>query len=208
MPFQAMGIMKRYSSLHQVYDTILFLIESIPILFKFRVGLPDGKDEDIQDTDHPNNYIFGSSWMWERPAQSVQLICGITLTFIKAYDLACSDEIPRVLAMKDDPLRFAWGVLCLLCQTAIFPTIFDAVLVCLEPSDKAVGMSYSILSFSAELHLFGPIMAISASLDDDDLDNYEEPDSPLQKGGFDVADETKKHLPFESTDMRSPTYRC
>lgn len=151
---------------------------------------------------------FGSSWMWERPAQSVQLICGITLTFIKAYDLACSDEIPRVLAMKDDPLRFAWGVLCLLCQTAIFPTIFDAVLVCLEPSDKAVGMSYSILSFSAELHLFGPIMAISASLDDDDLDNYEEPDSPLQKGGFDVADETKKHLPFESTDMRSPTYRC
>jgi hypothetical protein len=32
-----------------------------------------------------------------------QLICGITLTFIKAYDLACSDEIPRVLAMKDDP---------------------------------------------------------------------------------------------------------
>jgi hypothetical protein len=46
------------------------------------------------------------------------------------------------------------------------------------------------------------IMAISASLDDDDLDNYEEPDSPLQKGGFDVADETKKHLPFESTDMR------
>jgi hypothetical protein len=38
---------------------MIFEFFRIPILFKFRVGLPDGKDEDIQDTDHPNNYIVG-----------------------------------------------------------------------------------------------------------------------------------------------------
>ncbi|KAI7956831.1 hypothetical protein MJO28_003926 [Puccinia striiformis f. sp. tritici] len=83
-----------------------------------------------------------------------------------AYDLVKSGAVKKVLATRDDPHGFSWSLLCCLCQTAILPTVFDLIAVSL-PAPKGVnGTAYALSSISAELHLFGPIVAISAALDD------------------------------------------
>ncbi|KAI7963975.1 hypothetical protein MJO29_004402 [Puccinia striiformis f. sp. tritici] len=61
---------------------------------------------------------------------------------------------------------FSWSFLCCLCQTAILPTVFDLIAVSLPTPNGVSGTAYSLSSISAELHLFGPIVAISAALDD------------------------------------------
>ncbi|KAA1084359.1 hypothetical protein PGT21_025551 [Puccinia graminis f. sp. tritici] len=144
---------------------------------------------------------FADTWLFERSGQSVQLACGVVLTFIKAYDLSRSDDISKVLAMKNDPFRCAWGVLCLLCQTAIFPTVFDTISVCQNQKHGISGASYSILSVSAELHLFGPIMAISAALDDDDTIVCGTP-CPVGRSDRDDGDAGKRHITFQSLEKR------
>ncbi|KAI9616883.1 hypothetical protein H4Q26_010519 [Puccinia striiformis f. sp. tritici PST-130] len=96
----------------------------------------------------------------------LKLIEGAVLTFLKAYDLVKSGAVKKVLATRDDPHGFSWSLLCCLCQTAILPTVFDLIAVSL-PAPKGVnGTAYALSSISAELHLFGPIVAISAALDD------------------------------------------
>ncbi|POW05256.1 hypothetical protein PSTT_09809, partial [Puccinia striiformis] len=117
------------------------------------------------------------------------LIEGAVLTFLKAYDLVKSGAVKRVLATRDDLHGFSWNSLCCLCQTAIFPTVFDLIAVSLPTPNGVSGTAYSLSSatvfsstlrrtvvddsftfanrsISAELHLFGPIVAISAALDD------------------------------------------
>lgn len=95
----------------------------------------------------------------------VQFSSGAFLTVIKLTDLARSNAFSVALSLQNHPLRAASSLLCLACQTAIFPTAFDIVSMCMIRSHH-VGVAYTILSLSAQLHLFGPIIAISASLDD------------------------------------------
>ncbi|KNZ61409.1 hypothetical protein VP01_1403g2 [Puccinia sorghi] len=154
--------------------------------------------------------MIGHSWMWERPFRPLTIVpdthplkklgCGAVVTLIKAYDLLQSDAISKVLMIKGDPFRSAWGVLCLLCQTAIFPTIFDAILVCLKPQDGRVGTVCSVFSLSAEFHLFGPIMAISAALDDDPAECSTP--CPVRKGNLNVGDAGRKHISFQSVEKK------
>lgn len=142
---------------------------------------------------------FGGTWLFERSGYAIQLVCGVLLTFIKAYDLYHSDAISKVLALKDDPFRCAWGTLCILCQTAIFPTIFDTISVCQYQADGMSGASYSILSVSAELHLFGPIMAISAALDDEEIVVCGTP-CPVGRNDLDARDVAKPSVIFQSLE--------
>ncbi|KAI7956825.1 hypothetical protein MJO28_003920 [Puccinia striiformis f. sp. tritici] len=101
------------------------------------------------------------------------LIEGAVLTFLKAYDLVKSGAVKRVLATRDDLHGFSWNSLCCLCQTAIFPTVFDLIAVSLPAPNGVSGTAYALSSISAELHLFGPIVAISAALDDMTLSSGE-----------------------------------
>ncbi|KNZ58171.1 hypothetical protein VP01_1982g1 [Puccinia sorghi] len=129
-----------------------------------------------------------------------KLVCGAVVTLIKAYDLFQSDAISKVLVMKGDPFRCAWGVLCLLCQTAIFPTVVDVILVCLLSQDGKVGAICSICSLSAEFHLFGPIMAISAALDEDPAECSTP--CPVVKGSLNVGDARRKQITFEAVEQK------
>ncbi|KAH9460407.1 hypothetical protein MJO29_004409 [Puccinia striiformis f. sp. tritici] len=114
----------------------------------------------------PDSSLSVEKWPTYRTGQYVQLIEGAVLTFLKAYDLVKSGAVKKVLATRDDPHGFSWSLLCCLCQTAILPTVFDLIAVSL-PAPKGVnGTAYALSSISAELHLFGPIVAISAALDD------------------------------------------
>ncbi|KAH9460414.1 hypothetical protein MJO28_003914 [Puccinia striiformis f. sp. tritici] len=105
-------------------------------------------------------------WPTYRAGQYVQLIEGAVLTFLKAYDLVKSGAVEKLLGSRDDSLAFCWNSLCCLCQTAIFPTVFDLIAVSLPAPNGVSGTAYALSSISAELHLFGPIVAISAALGD------------------------------------------
>ncbi|KAI7956832.1 hypothetical protein MJO28_003927 [Puccinia striiformis f. sp. tritici] len=93
----------------------------------------------------PGASSHAEQWPTYRAGQYVQLIEGAVLTFLKAYDLVKSGAVKRVLATRDDlhfPYRFRPD--CLVDDSFTFAN----------------------RSISAELHLFGPIVAISAALDD------------------------------------------
>ncbi|POW04309.1 hypothetical protein PSTT_10511 [Puccinia striiformis] len=122
--------------------------------------------------------------------RAIDLIEGAVLTFLKAYDLVKSGAVEKLLGSRDDSLAFCWNSLCCLCQTAIFPTVFDLIAVSLPAPNGVSGTAYALSSaililkayqrlavvdaslpfanrsISAELHLFGPIVAISAALGD------------------------------------------
>jgi len=149
--------------------------------------------------------MFQHSWLWQRPAPAAQLGCGAVVTLIKAYDLWQSNAISKVVVLKGDPFRCAWEVLCLLCQTAIFPTVVDAILVCVIPQDGRVGLAYSIFSLSAEFHLFGPIMAISAELDDDPAECSTP--CPVVTGSLNVGDAGGKKK-FQSVQTKKKEDVC
>ncbi|KAI9627677.1 hypothetical protein H4Q26_017244 [Puccinia striiformis f. sp. tritici PST-130] len=74
----------------------------------------------------------------------VQLICGALLTLLKACDLARSKAVRQMLVSNQDLLRYVSSILCLLCQTAIFPTIFDLVSLYLRNA-KGAGIGYTMM---------------------------------------------------------------
>ncbi|POW15731.1 hypothetical protein PSTT_01957 [Puccinia striiformis] len=147
----------------------------------------------------PSFVEFGENWLFHRRGQVIQLVCGTILTLIKAYDLSRSDEITKVLATKNDPLGCAWGVLCLLCQTAVFPTVFDAISLWQNGGGMVTGAAYTTLSISAQFHLLGPLLAISAALDEDEVIDLGTP-CTVEVGDVGVRDTCGKHITFEQTD--------
>ncbi|KNE96496.1 hypothetical protein PSTG_10203 [Puccinia striiformis f. sp. tritici PST-78] len=147
----------------------------------------------------PSFVEFGENWLFHRRGQVIQLVCGTILTLIKAYDLSRSDEITKVLATKNDPLGCAWGVLCLLCQTAIFPTVFDAISLWQNGGGMVTGAAYTTLSISAQFHLLGPLLAISAALDEDEVIDLGTP-CTVEVGDLGVRDTCGKHITFEQAD--------
>ncbi|PLW22290.1 hypothetical protein PCANC_12764 [Puccinia coronata f. sp. avenae] len=98
----------------------------------------------------------------------VQLICGGLLTLLKAGDLVSSKPVREQLASDQHWTRHASAILCLMVQTAVFTTGFDLVTYSLRNA-KGAGFGYSMMSLTAEIHLLGPIMAISATLQEDFL---------------------------------------
>ncbi|POW05560.1 hypothetical protein PSTT_09590 [Puccinia striiformis] len=153
----------------------------------------------------------GSSGIWGRV---VQLICGALLTLLKACDLARSKAVRQMLVSNQDlsvsllrigdlsyRLRYVSSILCLLCQTAIFPTIFDLVSLYLRNA-KGAGIGYTMMSLSAELHLFGPIMAISATLQEDFLADQASTCSIGNTECKAVVPPTTKKLTFQTQEKR------
>ncbi|KAI7960174.1 hypothetical protein MJO29_005242 [Puccinia striiformis f. sp. tritici] len=157
----------------------------------------------------PSFVEFGENWLFHRRSMPLiiireirpnkKLVCGTILTLIKAYDLSRSDEITKVLATKNDPLGCAWGVLCLLCQTAIFPTVFDAISLWQNGGGMVTGAAYTTLSISAQFHLLGPLLAISAALDEDEVIDLGTP-CTVEVGDLGVRDTCGKHITFEQAD--------
>ncbi|KAI9616741.1 hypothetical protein KEM48_005159 [Puccinia striiformis f. sp. tritici PST-130] len=131
----------------------------------------------------------------------VQLICGALLTLLKACDLARSKAVRQMLVSNQDLLRYVSSILCLLCQTAIFPTIFDLVSLYLRNA-KGAGIGYTMMSLSAELHLFGPIMAISATLQEDFLADQASTCSIGNTECKAVVPPTTKKLTFQTQEKR------
>ncbi|POW20204.1 hypothetical protein PSHT_03862 [Puccinia striiformis] len=96
-------------------------------------------------------------------------------------------------------LGCAWGVLCLLCQTAIFPTVFDAISLWQNGGGMVTGAAYTTLSISAQFHLLGPLLAISAALDEDEVIDLGTP-CTVEVGDLGVRDTCGKHITFEQAD--------
>ncbi|KAI7956817.1 hypothetical protein MJO28_003912 [Puccinia striiformis f. sp. tritici] len=140
----------------------------------------------------------GSSGIWGRV---VQLICGALLTLLKACDLARSKAVRQMLMSNQNMLRYVSSILCLLCQTAIFPTIFDLVSLYLRNA-KGAGIGYTMISLSAELHLFGPIMAISATLQEDFLADQASTCSIGKDECKAVVPPTTRKLTFQTQEKR------
>ncbi|OAV95312.1 hypothetical protein PTTG_26712 [Puccinia triticina 1-1 BBBD Race 1] len=118
-----------------------------------------------------------------------------------AYDLAKSKAVRNMLAGNNDPLRFASSILCLACQTAIFTTIFDGISLCLR-NTKGAGIGYTMMSLSAELHLFGPIMSISATLQEDCLVDQASTCSMAKTECKAAAPASTKKLTFQTQEKR------
>ncbi|EFP77499.2 uncharacterized protein PGTG_03455 [Puccinia graminis f. sp. tritici CRL 75-36-700-3] len=140
----------------------------------------------------------GSSGLWGRV---VQLICGSFLTLLRAYDLAQSKAVRQMLATNNDSLRYISSVLCLVCQTAIFTTLFEVISLCLR-NTKGAGIGYTMMSLSAEVHLFGPIMAISATLQEDFLAEQASTCSVGKSECKAAAPPTTKRLTFQTQEKR------
>ncbi|KAI7956710.1 hypothetical protein MJO28_003805 [Puccinia striiformis f. sp. tritici] len=136
-----------------------------------------------------------------------KLIEGAVLSLMKAYDLVKSGEAQKVLADTDDPsvfipcvkiakLGLCWSVLCCLCQTAILPTVFDLIALSLPTSLGVNGAAHSMRSISAQLHLFGPSVAISAALDDMTFPSVELCCSPKNSVSEEMYETSKNILTF------------
>ncbi|POW11139.1 hypothetical protein PSHT_08481 [Puccinia striiformis] len=130
--------------------------------------------------------------------QHLILIEGAVLTFLKAYDLVKSGAVKRVLATRDDLprhiARIVWGtdealfdgtdtaflgIPCVACAKQPFslplpaPNGVSGTAYALSLAVVDAPLPFANRSISAELHLFGPIVAISAALDDMTLSSGE-----------------------------------
>ncbi|KAI9616876.1 hypothetical protein KEM48_010164 [Puccinia striiformis f. sp. tritici PST-130] len=93
----------------------------------------------------------------------LKLIEGAVLTFLKAYDLVKSGAVEKLLGSRDDSLPAPNGV------SGTAYALSSAILILKAYQRLAVvdaSLPFANRSISAELHLFGPIVAISAALGD------------------------------------------
>lgn len=95
-----------------------------------------------------------------------QVLCGAVLTLLKAYDLVRSKTNHQFMKSEEDWFRRTGNMFYTLAQTAVFTTGFDVISFCLR-NTKGAGFSYSMMSLMAQIHLLGPIMAISTQLQED-----------------------------------------
>ncbi|POV94930.1 hypothetical protein PSTT_16556 [Puccinia striiformis] len=109
-----------------------------------------------------------------------KLIEGAVLSLMKAYDLVKSGEAQKVLADTDDPSVF---IPCV--KIANLPT-----------SLGVNGAAHSMRSISAQLHLFGPSVAISAALDDMTFPSVELCCSPKNSVSEEMYETSKNILTF------------
>jgi len=132
-----------------------------------------------------------------------QVICGAVLTLLKAYDLARSKATHQILKPEDNWFRQTANTFYSLVQTAVFTTGFDVMSLCLRNA-KGAGFSYSIMSLTAQIHLLGPIMAISAQLQEDFMAEQAASACSMAKTECQTAvPPTTRRLTFQTQEKRT-----